>query len=311
MRLKIRHIFTLLLFLVSVTAVNAEGVKKKRQKDTVNVEITFTDTLTNEFLDSLNIRKKTTINDYSLIGFQYGMGLSQVVWNPSQKQEMVFIPYNIGITYTKYGKMFGYMPYFGFQVGLFYTQEGYQFKKNDETGYTYTIQGADKAIMDVIEVPVLSHMHFDFWKMKVLAEIGFYAGYRLKIHRFPFNGEYHNDDYAAVQDSFLETDRRFDYGIKAGLGFGLIFDPIEIHLKAMYKHAFSSIYTPDHYSKYYYRYAYPSNIIISAGIHFQLTKRTGKTKAQLKKEARELVFGSGFNNTEIHTHEHHNHSEGK
>jgi hypothetical protein len=227
-----------------------------------------------------------------MIGVQYGAGLSQVMWNPSQRQEMILMPYNFGVTFTKYGKMFGYMPYFGFQVGVFYGQEGYQFKKNEDTGYTYTIQGADKAIMDVIEVPVLSHMHIDFWKMKVMADIGFYVGYRLNIHRFPFNGEYKNDAYAEMQNSFLETDNRLDYGIKGGVGFGFIFDPVEIHIKAAYKHALSSLYEPDHYSKYYYRYAYPSNIIVSVGLHFHLTKRTGRTKAELKKEAKELVYGT-------------------
>jgi hypothetical protein len=59
----------------------------------------------------------------------------------------------------------------------------------------------------------------------------------------------------------------------------------------MYKHSLSSLYAPDYYSQYYYRYAYPSNIVISAGLHFQLTKRTGKTKTELKKQAKEIVYG--------------------
>lgn len=287
------YIAAILILTTVVTAYSQE--KDVAIKSTEKVATMLIDPIPDAVLDTMQIKKKGFINDYSMIGIQYGAGLSQVMWNPTQKQEMVFMPYNVGITYTRYGKMFGYMPYFGFQVGLFYGQEGYRFKKNDETGYTYTIQGADKAVFDVIELPFLSHMHIDFWKMKVMADIGFYVGYRLKIHRFPYNGEYQNESYAAMQDSFLETDRRWDYGIKAGVGFGFIFDPIEIHLKAAYKHAFSSLYEPDHYSKYYYRYAYPSNIIISAGIHFQLTKRTGKTKAQLKKEAKELVYGTEGN----------------
>ena len=99
---------------------------------------------TDEALDTINIRKKITINDYSMIGFQYGMGLSQVMWNPSQKQDFVFIPYNFGVTFTKYGKMFGYMPYFGFQAGVFYTQEGYQFEYNEDKKFTYKIEGAER-----------------------------------------------------------------------------------------------------------------------------------------------------------------------
>lgn len=290
MRLKTINI---LLALILIPTVSLQAREKKKQNLIIETAV---DSIPDIVLDTINVNKKTFINDYSMIGVQYGAGLSQVMWNPSQRQEMILMPYNFGVTFTRYGKMFGYMPYFGFQVGVFYGQEGYQFKKNEDTGYTYTIQGADKAIMDVIEVPVLSHMHIDFWKMKVMADIGFYVGYRLNIHRFPFNGEYKNDSYAAMQDSFLETDNRWDYGIKGGVGFGFIFDPVEIHIKAAYKHALSSLYEPDHYSKYYYRYAYPSNIIVSLGLHFHLTKRTGRTKAELKKEAKELVYGTeGFN----------------
>ena len=290
------YIAAILILTTVVTAYSQE--KDVAIKSTEKVATMLIDPIPDAVLDTMQIKKKGFINDYSMIGIQYGAGLSQVMWNPTQKQEMVFMPYNVGIMYTRYGKMFGYMPYFGFQVGLFYGQEGYRFKKNDETDYTYTIQGADKAVFDVIELPFLSHMHIDFWKMKVMADIGFYVGYRLKIHRFPYNGEYKNESYAAMQDSFLETDRRWDYGIKAGVGFGFIFDPIEIHLKAAYKHAFSSLYNPDYNSQYYYRYAYPSNIIISAGVHFQLTKRVGKSKAQLKKEAKELVYGTKTNNSD-------------
>lgn len=286
MRFKILYI---LMVLILIPTVSLQAREKKKQNLIIETAV---DSIPDIVLDTINVNKKTFINDYSMIGVQYGAGLSQVMWNPSQRQEMILMPYNFGVTFTRYGKMFGYMPYFGFQVGVFYGQEGYQFKKNEDTGYTYTIQGADKAIMDVIEVPVLSHMHIDFWKMKVMADIGFYVGYRLNIHRFPFNGEYKNDAYAEMQNSFLETDNRLDYGIKGGVGFGFIFDPVEIHIKAAYKHALSSLYEPDHYSKYYYRYAYPSNIIVSVGLHFHLTKRTGRTKAELKKEAKELVYGT-------------------
>ena len=246
------------------------------------------DTLTNEYLDSISIRKKLELNDYSMIGFQYGASLSRVMWNPTQKQDMLFMPVNFGVMYTRYGKMFGYMPYFGFQAGLFYGQEGYQFEYNEDNDYTYTIEGAEKAVMQVVELPVLAHMHVDFWKMKLLVNIGCYAGYRLSIERFPGKTGSVSDD---VAHSFLDTDNRFDYGLKGGVGVALIFDPVEFHITGMYKHSFSSLYAPDYYSKYYYRYAYPSNIIISAGLHFQLTKRTGMTKNNLMKQAKEMVYG--------------------
>lgn len=250
-------------------------------------EFKISDTLTNEFLDTVTVKKKLKLNDYSLIGVQYGATLSQVMWNPTQKQQMLLLPVNFGVTYTLYGKMFGYMPYFGFQAGLFYGKEGYQFEYNEDKEYTYTIEGAEKAVFEVVEMPLLSHIHIDLWHMKIIAQIGMFLGYRMSIERFPgYTGKVSPD----VAKTFLPTDNRFDYGIKGGLGFGLVFDPIEIHIQAMYKHSLSSLYQPDYNSQYYYRFAYPSNIIISAGIHFQLTKRTGMTKKQLKQQARNIVY---------------------
>lgn len=287
-----KRITIILTVLLGLSCIMTDA--RERAKDTLNVEIAISDTLTDEFLDSYEIKKKLVLNDYSMIGIQGGVGLSQVMWNPKYRQDMILLPVNFGVLYTKYGKMFGYMPYFGFQIGLMYAQEGYQFKsdKDDPDRIPNTIQGADKAVYDVVEMPLLSHIHFDMWRMKIIANIGFYAGYRLKIHRFPYGGEFTNPAYAETENAFLETDRRWDYGIKGGLGFGLVFDPIEIHIKAMYKHSLSSLYNPDYASKYYYRYAYPSNIVISAGLHFQLTKRTGKTKSDLKKQAKDLVYGT-------------------
>ncbi len=246
------------------------------------------DTLTNEFLDSLTIKKNLVVNNYSLIGVQYGVGLSQVSWNPPQEQSMLFVPVNVGITYTKYGQMFA-MPFFAFKAGLFYAKEGYQFEYNEDYDWTYQIEGAERAILEVVEVPLLFQFHYDTWNFKILAEVGCYGGYRLGITRYPGKTGYVKPQ---LQNSFTDTDIRIDYGIKGGAGFALVFDPIEIHFTASYKHSLSSLYEPDHSSKYYYRFAYPSNIIISAGVHFQLSKRTGKTKAALKKEAKELVYGN-------------------
>ena len=244
-------------------------------------------TWTDEFLDTVQVKKKLKLNDYSMIGVQYGAALSQVVWNPVQNQKMVLIPVNFGVTFTTYGKMFGYMPYFGFQTGVFYAREGYEFEYNEERDYTYTIEGAEKAIMDVVEVPILSHIHFDFWHFKIIAQLGLFGGYRIGIERFPGKTGKLNPETA---NSFTKYDKRLDYGIKGGLGFGIVFDPVEIHIQAMYKHSLATMYKPHYYSQYFYRFAYPQNIILSAGVHFQLTKRSGMTKKEIKKQARSIVY---------------------
>ena len=268
-----RKILTVFFSIVSCVAVYA-------QEDTLGIaEIEISEdsvVFSDAYLDSLDIRKKSVINDYTLIGVQYGVGLNQMSWNPRMEQKMQFVPVNFGVTWTRFCKMFGYMPYFGIQAGLFYAKEGYSL---DES---YNVEGATDVLMDVVEVPVLAHFHFDFWKMKLMANIGFYGSYRLNIQRMG------PSVLPAVENSFLSTDRRFDYGIKGGAGFGFVFDPVEIHITAMYKYGFGSLYEPNYYSEYYYRFASVSNIVISVGVHFQLTKRTGKTSHQLRREAREI-----------------------
>lgn len=237
-------------------------------------------------LSQKSYAQKEMINDYSMIGVHGGVTLSNCMWNPSMKQQYLFNPVNFGITYTKYGKMFNSLPYFGFQIGLVYGQEGYKFKEDEEKGYTPTVEGATQARFEVVELPMMAHIHVDFWKMKIMANIGLFGGYRLSIERTgPGVSE-------QLKNNFKDTDIRFDYGIKGGVGLGFMFDPIEIHLTAMYKYSMSSIYEPDHhptYGQYYYRFAYPNNIVISAGIHFQLTKRSGKTRHQLRAEAKRIV----------------------
>lgn len=254
--------------------------------DSIDLVPLFSD----EYLDTVKMKKAKSINDYTMIGVQYGVSLSQMRFNPTKRQGMLILPYNFGITYTRYGKMFGYMPYFGFQTGVLFGQDGYVFKKNKETGdYNESVDGATKAVYSYAEVPLLAHLHIDVWHLKLIVNLGLYAAYRLEVER---EGERLDPQYA---NTFYDYDRRFDYGAKAGAGIGLILDPIGFHIQATYRASLGSLYRPNYYSEYYYRFAYPSDILITAGIHIQLTKRTGKTKAALKKEAKALIYNDQEN----------------
>lgn len=276
-----RKILTILLITFGVHV----GAQENKPLEAVPI-----DEFPNEYLDTLTIEKKIEINDYTMIGVHYGIGLSQVMFNPTQKQNMMFVPVNFGISFTKYGRMFGYMPFFGIEAGLLYTKEGYQFEKNEKDGIVTIgkVEGAEKAIMEVVEAPVLMVGHYDMLNFKLMLKLGCYAGYRLSVERFPGETGYVKPE---IEKAFLDTDRRIDYGIKGGLGFGLVFEPLEIHIQALYKHSLSSLYNPNYYSEYYYRFAFPSNISITAGLHFHLSKRTGKTKADIKKAAKGIVYG--------------------
>lgn len=241
------------------------------------------------YLDTVNISKTKWINDYTLIGVSSGVTFCRMSFNPTHKQGYNFVPEYYSVTWTRYGKMFGYMPYFGFQLGLAYGHEGFRFKPDKETGATYTMDGAQSMVMDVVEVPFLAQMHFDTEYMKILANVGIYGGYRLNVRR-------EGPSLSATDAvSFAPTDIRYDYGLQGGGGIGFMFDPVELHITALLRYSWSSIYTPDSsnsiYNQYYYRYAYPFDLTVMAGLHFQLTKRKGMTSHALKKQAYDAVYG--------------------
>ncbi len=220
-----------------------------------------------------------------MIGLQYGYSMCAVDWNPVKKADSQFLPLNFGILLTGYGKMFNYMPYFGWQLGVFYTQDAYRLQQT-VSGSTVVLDLKTKeceAVINNIEVPFMAHLHVDFWKMKLMANIGLYAGYRLSIQR---SGPYVEQAYV---NSFTDYNRRFDYGLKGGAGIGFVFDPIEIHITANIKYSWSSLYKPDYNSPYYYRFAYPYYVSLSLGIHYQFTRRQGRTNRELREEARRRV----------------------
>lgn len=281
MTLRLKNIYKLIFLALSVQ-IAAGQVQAQEIADT---------TFSKEYLDTVNLDRKIVINDYSMIGVQYGVSFNRMMFNPPKQQTTMFTPINVGVFYTRYGKMFGYMPYFGFQTGVIFGCDGYQFKANDE-GVVPTMDGAEKAVYQFIEVPAMSHFHLDAGRFKIIADIGLYGGYRLSVKRYgDAVDEYH-------KSNFYDYDRRIDYGIRGGGGFAIMFSPVEFHVTALIKYSMSSIYKPDYNSQYYYRFAYPFDVMISAGLHFQLTKRIGKTKAQLRKEAYNMVFGEDRTNDE-------------
>lgn len=238
-----------------------------------------------EYLDTVSIVRKTVVNDYTSVGIQYGLSLNRVSFNPVKYQSLLIRPVNFGVTYSRYGKMFGYMPYFGFQIGVFYGQDGYTTRFNKESGSRPHVDGAYEAVYDYVELPCLALFHADILRLRLMGSLGLYGGYRLAVRRS--GGPGFDTDYA---ERFYDHDIRWDYGIKGGAGFAILLDPVEFHVQAQLRYGYSSLYRPDYYSEYYYRYAYPFDIVISAGLQFQLTRRTGKTNAQLRREARNIVY---------------------
>lgn len=273
-----RRLITILLAIVLAAPLAAQDLPAGFEVDTVMV-----------------VRDKGMVNDYSMIGFNFGPTVSRLVMNPSgYHQAWLYNPWYFSVSFIHNMKMFDFLPYFGYQIGLAYGHEGYKFKENEKSHYLHRIDGATEASYSVVEIPFLIHGHVDFAHFKFMLNAGPYLGYRLSIER---RGQRAGDTASlAIADSFVDHDRRWDYGIYGGVGFALVFDPIELHFNAI-GHAWSwgSIYAPNSnpapYTNYYYRFAYPMDINFTFGVYFQLGKRYGKTSAQLRRQAFEIVYG--------------------
>ncbi|MBR3012435.1 MAG: outer membrane beta-barrel protein [Bacteroidales bacterium] len=250
---------------------------RRARRDTVSYPDTY--------LDTVSINRIFQLNDYMMIGFEAGAGFNRMLFNPPYSQSWRFTPEYYELTFTRYGKMFGYMPYFGLKVGVSYGHEGYRMEMNEETGYISRISGATECVYDVAEIQTLAHFHYDVGHFKLMADAGPYGGKRLRIERI---GDSVEED---IRYSFLDSDKRFDYGLKGGAGFALVFDPVEFHVNAKVRYSWSNLFEPDYRSPYYYSFAYPLDVMVTAGLHFQISRKTGKTKAMLRKEAKRIVYG--------------------
>ena len=210
------------------------GAMEKR--DTIDVSIDEL-LMTDAYLDTVNVKKTFILNDYTMIGVQYGVGINQMSFNPSKRQSHLITPRHFGIVLTTYGKIFGFMPYFGLETGVFYGQDGYKFKPDPEDGtYPYNVDHAVECVYDYVEVPFMSQFHIDQEHFKVMISAGMYGGWRYKVHRTWEEGY----DYVNYTDNFYDHDIKLDYGLKFGAGFGLVFSPVEIHLKGQLRYGYTS-----------------------------------------------------------------------
>lgn len=251
-----------------------------------------------EYLDTVDVKRGRAINDYSMIGFNYGVSFATVYFNPAKMgASFKFIPNYFSVMYTHYEKMFNYIPYFGVTAGLSYSHEGVVFETNPDTGLPLGyMDGAIDIKITTVEMPAMMHFHVDKDPVKILANLGGYVGYRISMER---SGQWMDQEYV---NKFHDYEYRFDYGVVGGAGIGFLIDPVEIHLNVLGRWSLNNLYQPDYYSEkfhpyntYYYRYANPIDISVTLGVYFQLTKRSGKTSAQLRKQAREIVYGKTEN----------------
>ena len=281
-----KYVFALLALCLFLPPLSAQGNRKKKAIDLEEEFFQLPDSVTNEYLDNTPLPKKARINDYWIVGAHGGVSLAYGNFNPPR--QVSFFP-NLpmyGFSITRFATMMNTFPNLGMEVGFQHNFEGYRFKEFEVDGniYQHDIDGAYQAVMEVPEVFILTHGHIDMGQYaKIIVKAGMYGGYRMNITR---EGDYVSP---SIVNEFQDTDNRWTYGVQGGLGFGLMFDPIEIHLVAQVKWGWSPFYKPNTYSPYYYRYAYPLDGAVTLGVYYQLTKRRGHTRSALRRLAREYL----------------------
>lgn len=258
----------------------------------VNLEaefFTLPDTLTNAYLDSLKITVSDP-NDYWMVGVYGGASVQYGDYNPVRTVTWQVQYPMYGFSVVRHYNMFGLFPNMGVEMGMQMNYEGYEFKRNKETGGRSSESGAYKAMITVPEAFFLSHFHLDTGdRMKILAKVGLFGGYRLKISRVLDENYVGYDVYEQYVNAFRDYDKRYTYGLQGGLGMGLMLDPFEFHLMVQAKWGWNSFWEPDYASPYHYRFGYPLDGAVTFGVYYQLTPRHGHTRAQLKKLARKMV----------------------
>lgn len=295
MRTRTSIVIAVLLLVSSLAAAQESGRKGRTntprltwaQKDSIRMREVDTLLWNDNFLDTVRIHKKTLINDYSMIGVTYGLTFGNFTFSPARhNRAWIPVPGFVSVMYTHYEKMMDMYANFGFRTGIEYGHEAFGFQFNDEYGQYYNyVDGAHKGVIEVVDIPVMACMHFDLAPLKFQGGVGVYGGYRLSIER---EGEYLDYRY---EHAFHDYEKRWDYGLRGNAGIAFMIDPVEFHLSAEVRWGWQSLYEPDYNSKYYYRFAYPLDISLCAGVHFQLGKRLGKTSKALRRQAKEIVYG--------------------
>ena len=247
------------------------------------------DTVTNEYLDNLQISVAKP-NNYWLVGVYGGASMAFGYFNPTRLVKPLFRYPVYGFSFIRHYTMFGIFPNMALEFGAQRNYEGYEFKTNKQTGARSTESGAYKVTMDVPEAFFLTHLHYDVGEhFRMMAKVGLYGGYRMNITR-ELDDEYAPyETYQQYVHEFRDYDRRWTYGLHGGVGVGVMFSPIEVHLNVQVKWGWESFWNPDYASPYYYRFGYPLDGAVTLGVYYQLTPRYGHTQAQLKQLARKMV----------------------
>ena len=110
-----KYILTLLLCLSAYCLQGQELLLMQRdslQEDSLILqsELALEDQWSDEYLDTVKLDYNSKLNNYSMIGFNYGLTLPGMSFSPSHSQTRDLLLGHYSLTFTKYEKMVDYLP---------------------------------------------------------------------------------------------------------------------------------------------------------------------------------------------------------
>jgi len=178
-----------------------------------------------------------------MVGFKAAYNISGIDFTPEQLLVKDIKTYkNYSFVYTYYHDLWKTMPYFGFQAGITSQEQGYKI-------------GDVETRLTVYQAPFISQFHVDLWHMRLLLNVGAFAGYR-----------------AEKSEGFEDTDYKIDYGFIGGGGLAFVLKPFELHLEGNYQYSLASLYDAKRVSSTQLEYAYPHQLLLSVAFYVHLNK---------------------------------------
>ena len=206
------------------------------------------------FKDAAIKVKDSTSLFVHLVGVKYGYAISSVTFAHTKDHKSIKSPKNLGIYYTYLHSMLGNMPYFGLQTGVAATQMGYcHVTKIDDDQVK-----EEKQIYDAIQIPLVSLFRADINWIRLMLGIGGYVSY---IYDTELPG------------GIPSTTKKGNFGLLGQAGFAIKMHPVEIHIEASYQYGLTPILDHKFYSEDQWIYTHPTQLQISAGLHFVVGRK--------------------------------------
>jgi len=204
----------------------------------------------------------SSLSAQHLIGVRGGYNTSGIDFQRNDQPKTIPTYQNFSLLYTYYHPMWDMFPFFGIQTGINIEQQGFAMPGGHPELYDITRYQS-------LNIPFVSQFHVDFWKMRILVNLGAFGGYR-----FNTKERYYINETELISNKYVYDcyDVRIDYGFIGGGGLSIRFDPFEFHLECNYKYSLSMLYHPKRLSNSYYIYVYPHQLIFSLALHYRLSK---------------------------------------